>query len=156
MGKRRRGKNASSIPFPPIQQCILIFLFSARDLSERGRASDRRNRYEDRGGGGRKKARSHHFLPPRRRKKKKEFGTCGPPFSKHTRERKKSFLLPRIILLSLRCDGDGSAPSLSKCTLCTVSHWFAFDFHNYQAPEDTSQFPYSSPFYFHTEILPPF
>ncbi len=54
----------------------------------------------------------------------KEFGTCGPPFSIHTREREKSFLLPRIILLSLRCHddvGDGSAPSLPKCTLCTVS-----------------------------------
>ncbi len=37
-----------------------------------------------------------------------------------------------------------------------VGGGFAFDFHNYQAPEDTSQFPYSSPFYFHTEILPPF
>ena len=34
--------------------------------------------------------------------------------------------------------------------------WFAFDFHNYLASEDTSQFLYSSPFYFHTEILPPF
>ncbi len=33
---------------------------------------------------------------------------------------------------------------------------FAFDFHNYLASEDASHFPYSSPFYFHTEILSPF
>ncbi len=87
-----------------MQQCILIFLFSTRDLSEKGRASDRRNRCEDRGGGGRKKARSHHFLPPRRRKKKKEFGTCGPPFSIHTREREKSFSPPAyyFIVFALR------------------------------------------------------